>query len=162
MPIEPILRFMDKFELSQVPACKPELGQCWEWQFGKNHQGYAKFREGAQGSRTVHGHCFAYEYFIGPVPNGLQLDHLCRNKSCVNPWHCEPVTASENVFRADLPNRNKTHCANGHEYTPDNTYRTLHERGRTTRTCRTCGRLRARNKYRRKVGLPADMTDRLR
>lgn len=157
MVIEPILRFMYKFDLGQVPAHKPELGQCWEWKFGKNHQGYAKFREGATGSRTIHGHCFAYEYFIGPIPEGLQLDHLCRNKSCVNPWHCEPVTGSENVFRGSNRYRDKTHCKHGHEFTPENTWlRTSGKYGRRERSCRTCHRIRARNKYRKAVGKKPD------
>ena len=162
MAIDPILRFMYKFDLGQVPSHKSELGQCWEWKFGKSRQGYAKFREGASGSKTVPGHCFAYEYFIGPVPEGLQLDHLCRNKSCVNPWHCEPVTGSENVFRAPSKNRGKTHCPQVHEYTTENTYLVgPSKHGRFQRKCKTCHRIQVRNYYRVEVGMSPDMSERI-
>jgi hypothetical protein len=161
--IEPILRFMVKFDLGSIPVHNPSLGPCWEWNAGKNHQGYAKFREGGRGSRTVHGHCFAYEYFVGEVPDGLQLDHQCDNKSCVNPWHVKPVTGSENVFRAPHRHRNKTHCANGHEYTEENTSWVGPSKfGRFQRHCRTCHRIRERNKYRVEMGLPVDTSERLR
>jgi hypothetical protein len=155
--IEPILRFMVKFDLGAIPTHNPSLGPCWEWNAGKNHQGYAKFREGGRGSKTVPGHCFAYEYFIGKVPEGLQLDHQCDNKSCVNPWHLKPATGADNVFRAPSRNRSKTHCANGHEYNDINTLvipGTL--TGRSSRRCRICNRLRMRNKYRQTVGKSLD------
>lgn len=163
MRIDLILRFMEKFELGSIPAHRPELGQCWEWKAGKNRQGYAKFREGATGSKTISGHCFSYKYFIGKIPSGLQLDHLCCNKSCVNPWHLEPVTGAENTFRGPSPNRNKTHCKKGHKFTDINTWiEGPTKNGRFMRHCRTCMRIRSRNQYRVKMNLPIDDSNRLR
>lgn len=154
---------MVKFGLGSVPKHNPELGMCWEWLAGKNHQGYAKFREGRRGSKTVHAHRFAYEYFIGQIPEGLQLDHLCNNKSCVNPRHVKPVTGSENVFRAPNRHREKTHCKNGHEFTEENTWwRGPSKYGRYQRYCRACLRISGRRRYRLKVGLEMDNRPRIR
>ena len=93
---------------------------CWVWQRHIN-AGYAfsHFR----GFTTRLAHRVSYEVFVGPIPDGLQLDHLCRNPRCVNPQHLEPVTQGENVKRgrAGWHNKIKTHCVNGHEFTPENT-----------------------------------------
>jgi len=95
---------------------------CWEWLGGKNSPGYGYFWHSG---KTLRAHRFAYELVIGAIPNDLQLDHLCKNKSCVNPFHLEPVTGKENVKRACF----KTHCKNGHPRI-DNTFK--------NRTCKTC------------------------
>lgn len=80
-----------------------------------------------------------YEAFVGPIPDGLQIDHLCRVRHCVNPAHLEPVTIAENVRRGAAA---QTHCKYGHEYTPENTV--IHHGGRE---CRTCNRIRSRRRY---------------
>lgn len=111
-----------------VPDYAPELGPCWLWT-GATTVGYGRFR----GSGV---HRMAYEELVGPIPDGLVMDHLCRVRHCVNPAHLEPVTLAENVRRG-LSGRyqaSKTHCPQGHEYSPENTYVTKVGQ----RKCRTC------------------------
>lgn len=106
---------------------------CWNWLGGLAGRGYGTFWDGA---RPVYAHRFSYEVHKGPIPEGLTVDHLCRNPRCVNPDHLEAVTLRENLLRGDtIPARNArtTHCPKGHEYTKDNTY-VVRER----RICRTC------------------------
>lgn len=105
---------------------------CWLWTGHINGSGY-----GTMGGRSVHR--LVYIELVGPIPDGLQLDHLCRIRNCVNPAHLEPVTAAENVRRGDGPggrNARKTHCKNGHTLTPENVYI------RRGRNCRICARAR--------------------
>lgn len=129
---EPIERFMEK-------VCIGETG-CGFWTAGTNEKGYGQFRVNG---RTVKAHRWAYEYFIGPIPDGLQLDHLCRNRSCVNPAHLEPVTSRENILRGDTlaaSQIKRTHCPQGHPYVGENLY--TESDGR--RRCRTCKAYRLR------------------
>lgn len=90
-------------------------------------------------------HRFAYEWLVGPIPEGFTIDHLCRNRGCVNPRHLEPVTRGENTLRGQTiaaTNKAKTHCVHGHAFTAENTYRPP---GSTnTRMCRAC--IEARNR----------------
>jgi hypothetical protein len=94
----------------------------------------------------VCAHRFAYELFVDEIPDGLTLDHLCRNPRCVNPGHLEPVTQRENTLRGISPvavNAAKTHCKHGHLLDEANTYMT----NAGSRQCRTCNRLRMRRRY---------------
>lgn len=108
-----------RFEAKYITG--EELDDCWKWIAGKTSDGYGQFRIG----RTVfRAHRISYTLIKGDVPNGLTLDHKCRNRSCVNPNHLETVTSSENTLRgegAGARHKRKTHCIHGHEFSPDNT-----------------------------------------
>lgn len=137
-----IARFARKYKrLWRVPIAK-RVGvlqwPCWIWQ-GKLKDGYGRIR--------VHGvimraHRYAWELYKGAIPDDKpHLDHLCRNRNCVNPMHLEPVTNLENTMRGvsfAAVNARKTKCPQGHEYTPANTY----VDGRNRRYCRACANAR--------------------
>lgn len=111
---------------------------CWTWKGPKTPNGYGKWRK-SPGSPERAAHRISFEHHtLEEIPKGMQLDHLCRNRSCVNPEHLEIVTASENTTRQNHFHRSKTHCPKGHEYTSDNTRNT--DNGR--RVCRACDRER--------------------
>lgn len=108
-------------------------GDCWLWLKAKDANGYG--RVGWDG-KVLLAHRVAYELVLGPIPDGLPLDHLCRVTNCINPGHLEPVPTRENTARGDHPSATalrENRCVNGHDYTPENTYKW---RGR--RQCRQC------------------------
>jgi hypothetical protein len=125
-----------------TPRCVVnESSGCWEWQGARNGGGYGTIHfEG--GTKYIHRLVAASAY--GPIPDGLQVDHLCRNRICCRPDHLELVTQRTNLLRGEsftgIASR-RTHCAAGHEYTPDNTGLRA-DNG--TRVCRTCHRERSR------------------
>lgn len=110
---------------------------CWEWTGWRSRNGYGRLR--LTKHTEVAAHRFSYELLVGPIPEGLQIDHLCRNRSCVNPAHLEPVTCQENLLRGlTIAARNaaKTHCPRGHSYSGENLYRKPNG-GRECRACMT-------------------------
>lgn len=135
-----IQRFMDKIE---------KTSSCWLWTAYKNPKGYGRFG-------TNYAHRFSYEHFVGPIPPGMQMDHLCSNTSCVNPAHLEAVTLLENVKRQMDAGRSvigentrKTHCPYGHEYTRTD------KRGK--RVCQQCKNNYSKKKRHASKGVDADV-----
>lgn len=99
---------------------------CWYWQGGTNG------RYGMYCGQLAHR--ISYTLMIGEIPEGLEIDHLCRNTICVRPSHLEPVTHSENILRGHSFNRSKDRCPKGHRYTSENT--TINKGKRYCRTCK--------------------------
>lgn len=122
---------------------KPTTDECWPWKNKTRCDGYGTF--GKQPARAAHR--VAYELAKGPIPDGMVIDHLCRNRECVNPTHLEAVTQRENLLRSPhtMPNVNaaKTHCPHGHPYDEANTY-VKWRNGRPVRECRACRSSRQR------------------
>lgn len=107
---------------------------CWNWNGCKTYRGYGLFYDG-----TKHGlvHRFSYRQFVGGIPEGLTIDHLCRNKLCVNPAHLEAVSLKVNILRgfsSGAQNARKTFCKRGHPFDDKNTI----VRPTGFRNCRTC------------------------
>ena len=146
----------DRFWEKVAPAPADE---CWLWQAHVNSDGYGLFYVGPT-QTTVRAHRRAYEQLIGPIPDGLVLDHLCRAPSCVNPWHLDPVTDKVNVLRAESRCSKLTHCKHGHEFTEANTSYQKGRDGRPRRRCRTCQDARtARRREQRQAARTAWATD---
>jgi len=133
--------------LTQIPVLAECLldqhntDACLIWPWGLTGGGYGMLR---LGRRTMLAHRWAWERAHGPIPEGLQLDHLCRQRACYNPAHLEAVTGRINVRRSPIHpaaiNARKTHCIHGHEFTPENTY----PRRGVLRDCRACHTIRTR------------------
>lgn len=124
---------------------KEHWSGCWLWTGTWDSNGYGLLT--AQRDRSRLAHRNSYEYHVGPIPEGLQLDHLCRVHCCVNPAHLEPVTGKVNVQRGLVPTLSRaraalvTHCPKGHEYTKENT--ALRKARPGCRRCMTCDRARS-------------------
>lgn len=126
---------------------------CLEWQGCINSRGYGVFIAGGRGSQVL-AHRWNYERHVGPIPNGLTIDHLCANKVCVEPSHLEPVTAEENVKRWA---QKITHCRNGHELSGGNLIRKASGR-RNCRACLNANRRRKTERRRHATSLHASPT----
>lgn len=128
---------------------------CWDWQGNADTKGYALFSYRGKCRRAIR---VSFQLFIGPIPDGLQLDHLCRNHACVNPNHVEPVTSRENLMRGKTraaENAAKTHCLRGHPLSGDNLYLRKRVSGdviRFERFCRQCMRDAMKRYSQRKKG----------
>jgi hypothetical protein len=126
---------------------------CWEWQRGRIPDGYGVAFDRAT-RRHIGAHRVYYEELVGPIPDGMTIDHLCRNPACVNPGHLEPVTMRENNLRGESPwaqNARKTHCPAGHPYDEANTR--IGTKG--DRKCRACEREYAARKRRERKAITA-------
>lgn len=114
--------------------------QCWLWMGAKNPSGYGYIGGPHQSMLLVHR--VSYERHVGPIGDGLHLDHLCRNRACLNPLHLQPVTATENTLRGVGPtaiNARLTSCRRGHPFTEANT-RVESNGSRRCLTCRAANR----------------------
>jgi hypothetical protein len=140
---------MDFFGDSRLPErfwSKVRVSQCgcWLWTAYVTPSGYGRYQLRKSVPRIAHR--VAFEALIGPVPAGLDLDHLCRVRSCCNPRHLEPVTRSENTRRGLTPEMMRakhaavTHCPARHPYDETNTYRPPATRSGVIRHCRACKR----------------------
>lgn len=128
--------------------------ECWLWTGVLYPNGYGRFQYVRR--QHVRAHRFAYELLIGPIPEGLVIDHVkergCTSRACVNPAHLEPVTNRENILRGDAPSAvaaRKSHCPHGHEYTSENTM----VRKDGARACKTCRHARDNARYARSKGV---------
>jgi hypothetical protein len=134
-----LVRFVARIE-------RDRLG-CWVWMGGGRTGGYGAFNERVPGGfKPTSAHRSAYRLFVGPIPEGLVLDHLCRNRRCVNPDHLEAVAQLVNIRRGFVGgSTSRTRCKNGHEFAGDNLV--LSEK---QQVCRTCRNARALAHYYRK------------
>lgn len=128
-----------------------DVGDCWEWKGSFYDNGYGQIslvRNGKKTTRPVHREL--WEQIVGPVEDGLELDHLCRNRKCANPDHLEPVTAAENVRRSEGHQSKvlarRSHCKNGHEFNEDNGHAYEYKPGKFRRHCKVCNTERARER----------------
>lgn len=126
---------------SKVDYSKSGEHDCWVWLGKLNNYGYGiVFRNG----KELSAHRVSYELMFGEIPAGLVIDHLCRNRACVNPMHMQPVTNSENVSRGSR--KLQTHCIHGHPLSGNN----LRIRPDGHRACRTCAKIKSKQYYQRK------------
>lgn len=127
-----IIRFLEKIAVSETRFY--DSSPCWEWLGCKQSNGYGQFKiDGRRGAPKSSPHRFSHEYFIGPIENGNEADHLCNNRGCCNPLHLEQVTMQINRKRRS---ERQTHCKAGHSFDDANTYYNKQTGGRVCRACR--------------------------
>jgi len=130
---------VDEATVSRFWAKVVKTNNCWLWTAGQSVDGYARFSIDKPKHTSFAAHRVAYELLVGPIPDGLSLDHLCRNILCVNPEHLEPVTIKENILRGtslSARNARKSRCMHGHSLSGANLYMTKCGK----RQCRACRR----------------------
>lgn len=130
--------FTRKSHIARFWTKVDKTSSCWNWIGSDTGRGYGSFWDG---NKCVRAHRWSYERFVGQIPGGLTIDHLCRNTLCVNPKHLEPVTQWENMMRGNsiqAKNARKTHCKRGHEFTEANTHIQIGKNGSRQRTCIKC------------------------
>jgi len=124
---------------------------CWVWMGSKNGGGYGQT---TLNGKHVDAHRLVYSELVGDIPSAMDLDHLCRNRACVNPDHLEPVSRRTNLLRGygvSARNAIRTHCNYGHAFSGDN----LGVDGHGYRYCRQCKREQASHRYHRKMEMSA-------
>ena len=124
---------------------------CWKWTACTMACGYGQFWDG---EKHVLAHRWSYQFHIGKIPSGKEMDHLCRNRPCVNPYHLEPVTSRENTIRGNAGHHRReeakliTKCPKGHPYSKENTFIRKTKYG-VCRICRECARQKCSDWYNR-------------
>jgi len=138
------------YQLEKFLSGFSQDGECIVWH-KPGRCGYGQVRLVISGiNYSCLSHRFMYQFFIGAVPDGLVLDHLCRNRACANPDHLRVVTHQVNILcgsGATARHAKKTHCVHGHEYTPENTLKV-----RNGKRCRTCRDEDNRSRVYKKLG----------
>jgi hypothetical protein len=142
-----------KYFEAPAPPGRNVKGPCWIWQGRLNPDGYGQAAELRRRGLPGSAHAVAYVLLKGPVPKGLELDHLCRVRACINPDHLEPVTHHENMRRG--VQATKTHCKRGHEFTPENTKITINQCGNPGRACLACAKIAEEKRYTKHPRPPA-------